>query len=74
MLPRSGIQGGTYPSKESALLAIGQAQDLVSAAIFLLKNRRVEVSVLVDDNGKRQRTRQILRLTDAAKVSLAMVY
>jgi hypothetical protein len=73
MLPRSGIQGGTYPSKESALLAIGQVQDLVSASLFLLKKRRVEVSVVVDDNGRRQRTRQILRLTAVAKVSLAMV-
>ena len=46
MLPRSGIQGGTYPSKESAILAIGQVQDLVSSSLFLLRNLRVEVNIV----------------------------
>ena len=35
LLPRSGIQGGTYPSKESAERAIGCVQDLVGATLFL---------------------------------------
>ena len=71
--PRSGIQGGTYPSKESALLAIGQMQDLVSAAVFLLKNGRVRVNIKVDDNGKRRQTYQILWLREVATISLAVV-
>ena len=42
MLPRSRIQGGAYPSKESVLLAVGQMQDLIGAAAFLLNSRRCE--------------------------------
>jgi hypothetical protein len=72
-LPRSGLQGGTYPSKESAIRATGQLQDLVSASLFHLANRQVEVNIIVDDNGKRRRTRQTLRLSEVKKVSLAMV-
>jgi len=74
MLPRSGIQGGTYPTKESAVTSIGQMQDLVSAALYLLSIGMVKVSIRVDDNGKWRQCTQVLKLTDVAKVSPALVY
>ena len=40
MLPRAGIQGGTYPSKESAVRSIGALQDLVGATLFFLGDRK----------------------------------
>jgi len=53
LLPRSGIQGGTYPTKESALLLIGQMQDLVSAALYLLKIGMVKVLIRAMESGSR---------------------
>ena len=73
MLPRCGIQGGTYPSKESAIRATGQVHDLVGASLFLLGNRQVEVVFIVDDGTKRRRTKQTLKLIEVSRVSLAMV-
>jgi hypothetical protein len=74
MLPRAGIQGGTYPSKESAVRAIGPLQDLVGATLFSLKNRQVEAVFMVDNEGRKQRAKQTLLITDVAKVSPALVY
>ena len=74
MLPRAGLQGGTYPSKESVIRAIGPLVDLVGAALFLIGIHKVEVSFMVDSEGRRNRARQTLRLTDVAKVSPALVY
>ena len=34
----------------------------------------MEVNIVVDDNGRRRRTRQTLRLNEVEKVSLAMVF
>jgi hypothetical protein len=74
MLPRRGVQGGTYPSEESAIRATGQVHDLVGAALFLLGDRQVEVVFIVDDGTKRRRTKQTPKLTEVSRVSLAMVF
>jgi hypothetical protein len=72
LLPRSGIQGCAYPSKESVLLSIGQIPDLTGAAAFLLKNRRVPLTLRVEDHGKL--THAVLRLTEVEKISPAVVF
>ena len=74
LLPRSGLQGGTYPSKESVIRAIGPLVDLVGATLFMIGNHKVEVAFMVDSEGKRWKAKQTLRLTDVAKVSPALVY
>ena len=54
--------------------AIGPLVDLVGATLFMIGNHKVEVSFMVDSEGKRYKSKQILRLTDVAKVSPALVY
>jgi hypothetical protein len=48
--------------------------DLVGSTLFLIGIHKVEVNFMVDREGRRNRARQILRLTDVAKVSPAVVY
>ena len=74
LLPRAGLQGGTYPSKESVIQAIGPLVDLVGSSLCLIGIHKVEVNFMVDREGRRNRARQTLRLTDVAKVSPAVVY
>ena len=57
-----------YPSKESVLRAVGQPQDLTAAAVFLLKNRRVEVKVVVADVPKKKYAKQVIGLKDVARI------
>ena len=54
--------------------AIGPLQDLVGATIFSLKNRLIEVVLMVDSEGRKQRAKQTLFLTEVRKVSPALVY
>ena len=72
LLPRSGRQGATYPTKESVMLAIGNMQDVPGATTFLLRNERIQVMVSVD-NG-RSVAKQILKLTDVARIVPSVVY
>jgi hypothetical protein len=57
LLPRSGLQGGTYPSKESVIRAIGHLVDLVGATLFMIGNHRLDVSFTVDSEGKRYKAK-----------------
>ena len=74
LLPRSGFQGGVYPSKESMLRAVGNPQDLVPAAVFLLMNRRVEVKVPVGSVPKKKYTTQVIGLKDVVRITPGVVY
>jgi hypothetical protein len=47
---------------------------LVGSSLFLIGIHKVEVNFMVDREGRRNRARQTLRLTDVAKVSPAVVY
>jgi len=54
--------------------AIGALQDLVGATLFFLGARQVEVAFMVDSDGKKQKARQTLKVTDVSRVSPALVY
>ena len=57
------------------MVSIGNMQDVPGATAFLLRNGRIEVVLTVDSpSGGRSTTRQLLRLTDVARIVPSVVY